>query len=309
MTLRKTLAITIAVAAICCFAGSGKLLAQTGNTITYTASGTFGSPVSGADGLELSGEPFSVSIAVSASTPPFKSNKKNWAAFNKLKLTGTVHSGIEGPTAINIGSNESTIIQAIDPDVKDIFTMEAPVAVAEVKVTVKAVVVMPAGTLKDYLLYPFSAVTLTPTNATLEYTNGTNSTVLAIGSGTLTATLPAGGQKPSAVLLHSGGAQAITLHADGTQLVRSLGAPVDLGMPEDTVTLKFYASGVRYASEVHVQIAGEEVPVRYAGPSGYFQGLDEVAVQVPRSLAGRGDADVILTADGETAGPVRIHIQ
>jgi uncharacterized protein (TIGR03437 family) len=132
---------------------------------------------------------------------------------------------------------------------------------------------------------------------------------LAIGSGTLTATLPAGGQKPSAVLLHSGGAQAITLHADGTQLVRSLGAPVDLGMPEDTVTLKFYASGVRYASEVHVQIAGEEVPVRYAGPSGYFQGLDEVAVQVPRSLAGRGDADVILTADGETAGPVRIHIQ
>jgi uncharacterized protein (TIGR03437 family) len=58
-----------------------------------------------------------------------------------------------------------------------------------------------------------------------------------------------------------------------------------------------------------VQIAGQDVPVRYAGATGHFPGLDEVTVEVPRSLAGIGDADVVLTADGQTASPVRIHIQ
>jgi uncharacterized protein (TIGR03437 family) len=86
-------------------------------------------------------------------------------------------------------------------------------------------------------------------------------------------------------------------------------APVDPGASGDTVMLQFYASGVRDASEVHVQIAGQDVPVRYSGASGHFPGLDEVTVDLPRSLAGTGDVDVVLTADGQTASPVRIHIQ
>jgi uncharacterized protein (TIGR03437 family) len=70
-----------------------------------------------------------------------------------------------------------------------------------------------------------------------------------------------------------------------------------------------YASGVRDAPEVHVQIAGQDVPVMYAAASGHFPGLDEVTVEVPRSLTGMGDADAAMTVDGETASPVRIHIQ
>ena len=66
------------------------------------------------------------------------------------------------------------------------------------------------------------------------------------------------------------------------------GAPVDLLASSDKVMLRFYASGVRDASEVHVQIAGQEAPVFYSGPAGYFQGLDEVIVELPRSLAGMG---------------------
>jgi uncharacterized protein (TIGR03437 family) len=73
--------------------------------------------------------------------------------------------------------------------------------------------------------------------------------------------------------------------------------------------LQFYASGVRDASEVHVRIAGQEVPVLYSGPAGHFPGLDEVTVEIPRSLAGMGESEVLLTADGEPASPVRIHIQ
>lgn len=73
--------------------------------------------------------------------------------------------------------------------------------------------------------------------------------------------------------------------------------------------MKFYASGVRGASDVRVQIGGDEVPVLYASASGYFPGLDEVMVQAPRSLAGRGVTEVTLTADGQTADPVRIYFQ
>jgi len=311
MTVRKTPAIAIVVAAIGCFGVSNKLVAATAPVVTYTASGTFAStPTSGSDTLKLAGEPFSVSIAASASTAPFK-HGSNWAAFNKLKMTGTVHSGLLGATPVTIGSSESTIIQAIDPGQYDSFTMEAPIKVVGISLTIKAVIIMPIGTIGTPLLQVFkSAVAMAPANATLSYSDGSVNTVLAIQTGSLTATVPAGSPAASAVALHSGGAQVVTLHDDGTESSRPVGvAPLDLGMSTDAVTLKFYAAGVSNAAEVHVQIGGEDVPVVYAGPSGYYAGLDEVMVQVPRSLVGRGATDVTLTADGQTADPVHIHIQ
>ena len=111
-------------------------------------------------------------------------------------------------------------------------------------------------------------------------------------------------------MLFTSAVQAITLHADGSETVRSLAAgPLDPAATLDRTMLQFYASGVRNASEVHVQIAGQEVPVLHAGAAGHFPGLDEVTVEVPRSLAGIGEADVTMTVDGQTASPVRIHIQ
>jgi hypothetical protein len=111
-------------------------------------------------------------------------------------------------------------------------------------------------------------------------------------------------------MLLTDGVQVVSLHADGTQEVRALqSGPVDPAATLDRVRLQFYASGVRDASDVHVQIAGQDVPVLYAGASGYFPGLDEVTVEVPRSLAGMGDVDVAMTVDGQTASPLRIRIQ
>jgi uncharacterized protein (TIGR03437 family) len=111
-------------------------------------------------------------------------------------------------------------------------------------------------------------------------------------------------------MLHSAGAEAVTSHGDGTRSVRPVSAsPVSLGATADKVTLRFYASGVRDASEVHVQIGGEDVPVLYTGPAGHFAGLDEITVQIPRSLAGRGQVDVTLTADGQKANSVRVNIE
>jgi hypothetical protein len=311
-TLPKTLSIAIALAACCFTVSTNNLSAATAPVITYTASGTFAStPISGTDTLKLAGEPFSVSIAISESTAAFKTGS-NWAAYNKLKLTGTVYSGLLGTSPVTVGSSEATIIQGIDPGKYDVFIMEAPLKVVGIGLTIKAHVQMPAGTIAKTALAPFSTVTLAAGTATVTYSDGSASTELGIQTGTLTATVPSGSATASkaAVVLHSNGAQAVTLHQDGTVSVRPVGeAPVDLGMSMDAVTLKFYATGVSGASEVSVRIAGDEVPVVYAAASGFFPGLDEVVVQAPSSLAGHGATTVTLTADGQAAEPVHIQIQ
>jgi hypothetical protein len=129
-------------------------------------------------------------------------------------------------------------------------------------------------------------------------------------TGTASGTAGAPPAPKADAILHPNAVQVITAHADGSQTVRPLEAgPVNLLASSDKVMLQFYASGVRDASEAHVQIAGQDVPVLYSGASGHFPGLDEVIVEVPRSLAGMGQVDVVLTADGQTANPVPVHIQ
>ena len=189
MTLRKTLSITLALAA-CCFTVSNSDLFAAAPIVTYAASGTFAStPITGTDTLKLAGEPFSVSIAVSESTKPYKTGS-NWASYDKLKLTGTVYSGLTGTSPITIGSGEASIILGIDPGKYDTFTMEAPVQVVGISLTIKALVNMPLGTITKLSLAPFKAVALAPANATVTYSDGSASTELAIQTGTLTATIP-----------------------------------------------------------------------------------------------------------------------
>ena len=167
--------------------------------ITYTAAGTFApTQTSGADTLKLAGEPFSVTISVSSSDQPDK-HGSNWASYNKLKLTGRVYSGLLGASPVSIASAEASITQALDSGVDDQFTMQAPVKVVGISLTIKAVIQMPYGTIPHFLLHPFAApVTMTASNATMTYSNGTDSTVLAIDSGTLTGTIPSGGPAAAA---------------------------------------------------------------------------------------------------------------
>lgn len=195
MTLQKRYLVAIALFAICCMTIPHGLAASstTAPDITYTATGTFASPpMSGADTLELAGEPFEVSIVVSAATEPYKTGE-NWDAYHELHLTGSVHSGLVGQTPITIGSTEASIIQAIDPTSFDQFTMEAPIKVVGINLTIDAVIEMPYGTLSKPTLHYFTnPITLSPANAKLTYSDGSTTTVLAIASGTLTATIPTG---------------------------------------------------------------------------------------------------------------------
>jgi len=56
-------------------------------------------------------------------------------------------------------------------------------------------------------------------------------------------------------------------------------------------------------------VAGQPATVQYAGAQGAYQGLDQVNVVVPRTLAGMGEVSVYLSADGSVSNMTTIKIQ
>lgn len=188
------LSTTLALAAMCCLAGPPKLDAAApdqGTDVTFTASGTFSSTVvSGADTLKLAGQPFTISIVASSSKKPTK-HGRNWAVFNPLTMNGTVYSGLIPNQPLAIAATTASIEQVVGSS-EDIFKAAFPVVVIGISLQVKAYVPLPGGTLSKALIRPFASVAIGPT-ATVTYSNSTASTVLAIETGTISATVPAGG--------------------------------------------------------------------------------------------------------------------
>ena len=79
-----------------------------------------------------------------------------------------------------------------------------------------------------------------------------------------------------------------------------------------TVYLSLYGTGIRNRTSlanVKVNINGTNVPVLYAGPQSSFEGLDQVNVTLPPSLAGSGEVNVVMTVDGQTANVVTVNVQ
>jgi len=118
-------------------------------------------------------------------------------------------------------------------------------------------------------------------------------------------------------------AVAVRVKADGSQSFepvtrfdaaqnRFVAVPIDLGPPTDTVVLVLFGTGIRNRSAqsaVNVKLGGVDAPVQYASAAPGFVGLDQVNAVVPRTLAGRGEIDVALTADGRAANTVRVSFR
>ncbi|MDQ6700015.1 MAG: hypothetical protein M3Z36_07500 [Acidobacteriota bacterium] len=88
--------------------------------------------------------------------------------------------------------------------------------------------------------------------------------------------------------------------------------PIPLGAEADQVFLTLYGTGIRGRSSlasVTCRIGGVDAPVVFADAQGGFVGLDQVNVRVPRSLAGRGEVDLVLTVDGQATNTVRVNLQ
>lgn len=117
-------------------------------------------------------------------------------------------------------------------------------------------------------------------------------------------------------------AQTVRVHADGTQEPPQnlatfdtrqnlwVPAPIDLGVPSDTVYLLLYGTGIRhYATKPSCTIGGKVAAVVYAGAQGSFPGLDQVNLLLPASLRGAGTVNLVLTVDGTPANTVTLAVQ
>jgi uncharacterized protein (TIGR03437 family) len=124
-------------------------------------------------------------------------------------------------------------------------------------------------------------------------------------------TLNSAGLATAYAIRVSGGSQI----AESVYTTSSAGAivanPISMGAATDQVYLILYGTGIQAAGTAGVQVTvgGVAAPVLYAGPQGLSPGLDQVNVQLPASLAGKGNVNVQLTAGGLAANPVQVTIQ
>jgi len=130
------------------------------------------------------------------------------------------------------------------------------------------------------------------------------------------------GAQPGLFTLNGGlliAGNLLRIASDGTQSYESVfsvdaagnivAAPVDVANGQVYLTL--YGTGFRSApgTQVTASIGGVNAPVLYSGEQGSYQGLDQVNIQLPASLAGRGDVALVLTVAGKTANAARITIR
>jgi uncharacterized protein (TIGR03437 family) len=88
-------------------------------------------------------------------------------------------------------------------------------------------------------------------------------------------------------------------NADGTAVAIDAGNFVSL-----------FGTGFRYGSTATtLSIGGTNVTPLFVGAQGQFDGLDQINLQIPQSLAGKGDVDLIATRDGKTSNTVKLKIK
>jgi len=111
----------------------------------------------------------------------------------------------------------------------------------------------------------------------------------------------------------SGFAAAYFANGQNVTLVAQCGASGCTSNPIDVsgaaVYLSLFGTGIRGGSNVSVMIGNVNAPVSYAGAQGTYPGLDQVNVQVPSTLKGRGRLSVVVTTSGQISNPVWITVQ
>jgi uncharacterized protein (TIGR03437 family) len=117
---------------------------------------------------------------------------------------------------------------------------------------------------------------------------------------------------PAAVALRVVGTQQTFESIFTVQNNVATATPINLGPVGEDVYLILFGTGVKGASagSVTATIGGTAAPILGFAPAPGFVGLDQINVgPIPRSLIGRGLADVVLMVSGKTANTVTINIQ
>jgi uncharacterized protein (TIGR03437 family) len=115
-----------------------------------------------------------------------------------------------------------------------------------------------------------------------------------------------------AVRVSAGGAQTPVAVFQCVGASTCSASPIDLGSAGDSVFVTLFGTGLRKNSglaNVHATIGEVDAPVAFAGAQGEFAGLDQINVQIPGSVRGRGDVPVVLTIEGQTTNTVTINVR
>jgi len=99
---------------------------------------------------------------------------------------------------------------------------------------------------------------------------------------------------------------------DGSGTYEPVVGPIDLGADGDEVVLILFGTGLRggdAARPASARIGDQESAVLFAGPQGGFDGLDQVNLRIPRSLAAAGKVEIDLSVDGSEANKVTVNIR
>ncbi|MCG3159175.1 MAG: hypothetical protein JMDDDDMK_00161 [Acidobacteria bacterium] len=107
------------------------------------------------------------------------------------------------------------------------------------------------------------------------------------------------------------GAPAAVASTDGANFTILMGNPD--GTPREISAGNFvslFGTGFRFASTAMAMKIGstDVTPLGFAA-QGQFDGLDQVNVQVPASMAGAGEVNLTFTIDGKTSNAVRLKIK
>lgn len=89
-------------------------------------------------------------------------------------------------------------------------------------------------------------------------------------------------------------------------------AAISLTPFTDSLYIVLYGTGIagHTANPVIATIAGNKIPVLYAGPQGQESGLDQINIgPLPQSLAGKGSASLQIIVDGIPANTVTLNFQ
>ncbi|MBM3752608.1 MAG: hypothetical protein FJW38_01355 [Acidobacteria bacterium] len=90
---------------------------------------------------------------------------------------------------------------------------------------------------------------------------------------------------------------------------RCVAAPMSPGGDGETLVVSIFGTGWRNAARVTALIANTTAEVLFAGAHPVTPGLDQINVVIPKSLARRGEVEVVLAADGNTSNRAKIVIQ
>lgn len=150
------------------------------------------------------------------------------------------------------------------------------------------------------------AATVTTTASNGAISTGTV-TIAAVSPGVFTATSNGSGVIAADIQRINSGQSTYQRIFNGTAAV-----PIVWNNQTEEIYLNLYGTGIRgrsSLSNVTVMVGGAAQNVVSASAQGVFAGLDQVNVLLNRNLAGRGNVNLVLTVDGQTANTVTLNFQ